>query len=38
MHYMDCVRRGDELLYYYELGTATEAHELRLMRLPVPDA
>ncbi|MDP6348802.1 MAG: hypothetical protein QGG58_03320 [Chloroflexota bacterium] len=38
MRYMDCVRRGDELLYYYELGTATEAHELRLMRLPVPDA
>ena len=33
LRYLECVRYGDELLYFYELGRTDGAHELRLARV-----
>ena len=34
LRYLAYARVGEELLYYYETGTAAGAHELRLSRVP----
>ncbi len=36
LRYLECVRYGDELLYFYELGRDDGAHELRLARVAAP--
>lgn len=37
LRYLDCVRFGEDLIYYYELGRDDGAHELRVSTVPAID-
>ncbi len=37
LRYLECVRQGDQLLYFYKLGRDDGAHELRLARVAATD-